>query len=90
MSLLNISRAERLGALGAEGTLAAVYLAELEKRVARFGFDLAGVQRIERDPRARDAAFEYFESFNRTLAGGTSEVRRNIIGERVLGLPRGK
>lgn len=90
MSLLNISRAERFGSLGAEGTLAAVYLSELEKRVARFGFDLAGVQQLERLPGARDAAFEYFDSFNRTLAGGTSEVRRNIIGERLLGLPRGK
>ncbi|MBD8561815.1 acyl-CoA dehydrogenase family protein [Pseudomonas fluorescens] len=90
MSLLNISRAEHHGTLGVEGTLAAVYLAELEKRAARFGFELAGVQRLERQPGARDAAFEYFDSFNRTLAGGTSEVRRNIIGERLLGLPRGK
>lgn len=87
MSYTTISRAQR-GPLGAEGTIVALYTAELMQKVYRTAVDLLGTEGLVL-PEAPDSfQFRYLNSFIHTIGGGTSEIRRNIIGERVLGLPR--
>jgi alkylation response protein AidB-like acyl-CoA dehydrogenase len=47
-----------------------------------------GPAALDLDSSGEDWTTRYLLSIMQTIAGGTAEIRRNIIGERVLGLPR--
>ena len=69
------------------GSLVRLYFAELSQQVHRLGMDLLGPAAI--DTHALGGwPHDYLESYSETIAGGTAEIQRNIIGERILGLPR--
>ncbi len=74
-----------------DGSIVRLYFAELSQKIHRLGMDLLGPEALEAE--AGMAALgpwvhEYLESYSETIAGGTAEIQRNIIGERILGLPR--
>ncbi len=75
---------------GAEGTFVALMLAELKQEVYQFWMALLEVRGLEVSaaPHAINPVLQYLFSFAATIGGGTSEVRRNIIAERILGLPK--
>jgi alkylation response protein AidB-like acyl-CoA dehydrogenase len=73
--------------LGAEAAILHLPFSELAQAVYRAAMELLGVQGLNRAA-AASWIEGYFESFSHTIAGGTSEIHRNIIGERLLGLPR--
>jgi alkylation response protein AidB-like acyl-CoA dehydrogenase len=66
---------------------------ELGKALYELGTELCGPYGPAIDPERGEEAGRWIRSFMvsfaNTIAGGTSEIQRNIIAERVLGLPRG-
>ncbi len=73
--------------LGTEGALMHLPYTELEQEVYRLAVDILGARGLSRST-ATEWTGLYFKSLSATIAGGTSEIQRNIIGERLLGLPR--
>ena len=68
---------------------------EFQQDNARLGVEIAGASAslYKLDPRAPDAGhwpLAYLNSYGNTIAAGTNEIQRNILGERVLGLPKSK
>jgi len=64
---------------------------ELTQKFSETGADLLGVdaQLWEHDaPDDGKVAYTFLYDRSMTIAGGTSEVQRNIVAQRVLGLPR--
>jgi alkylation response protein AidB-like acyl-CoA dehydrogenase len=66
-----------------------LFLTELAQRISNIAMDMLGPQSLERNANGAWPR-RYLIDLKHTIAGGTSEIQRNIIAERVLGLPRGK
>jgi alkylation response protein AidB-like acyl-CoA dehydrogenase len=76
---------------GPEGSVNKVFNAELNQRRWSYAITAAGMHGIAweaGDSAAETASHRFLRSRANTLEGGTSEVLRSQIGERVLGLPR--
>jgi alkylation response protein AidB-like acyl-CoA dehydrogenase len=77
-----------------EHSLLKLFGSETQRKAFLAGVDALGTEAFDRKhdaPRVvRGGAWadQYLRAFAATIAGGTSEIQRNIIAERVLGLPR--
>ncbi|MBI1815751.1 MAG: acyl-CoA dehydrogenase family protein [Deltaproteobacteria bacterium] len=89
----NVTQIRRTGVPGAEGSLLKIFWSELEQRLKDTAIEILGpIGLLPRgEARAVDDGFWFYEllwSRSGTIYAGTSEVQRNIIAQRVLGLPR--
>jgi len=76
---------------GPEASISKLFYSEHLQRLQNLAVDLEGcaAQAWPEDDRwLRNTAWSFLRVRSKTIAGGTSEVQRNILGERVLGLPR--
>jgi alkylation response protein AidB-like acyl-CoA dehydrogenase len=85
------------GEPGPEGSAAKLTFARLNQEISGFEIELLGgegltydnwsMRRAGSSDWARNAAYRYLRAKGNSIEGGTSEVLRNIIAERVLRLP---
>jgi alkylation response protein AidB-like acyl-CoA dehydrogenase len=89
MTYLGVSRNARQPVPGPEGSIVKLFYAELSQRVYALALDVLGPDSLRADlGLATDWHHDYLEAYSYSIGGGTSEIMRNIIGERLLGLPR--
>ncbi|KUI24923.1 acyl-CoA dehydrogenase [Mycobacterium sp. IS-1742] len=89
LRLLNLRRASRAIAgaePGPEGNVTKLLVAEQCQRQTELGMELAGTAAVVSQTPLLTRA--YLGNRAMTVAGGTSEITRNTIAERILGLPR--
>jgi alkylation response protein AidB-like acyl-CoA dehydrogenase len=89
--LLNLRSAHRAvagGGPGPEGAITKLVLSELRQDAGEILFALSAEEAGYLEGPGAIAAFSVLGSRALSIAGGTSEIKRNQIGERILGLPR--
>ena len=84
------------GGTAPEQALMKAYASETQQRLALIAAELNGAAALDLVPSDLSlhgtgvgALESYFTTFGSTISAGSSEIQRNIIAERVLGLPRG-
>jgi len=101
LTSLRARAAQRSGNPGPEGSVGKLAQAELHQQIWECGLDVLGNEALVyeqgyelrrpsgegRTDRTSMAKYQFLRSRANSIEGGTSEVMRNILGERVLGLP---
>ena len=88
MIFTTISQNAGGGAPGAEASIDYLYCGEVLERIRLLSMEILGDESLEVSGAAARWTLPYLGDRYFLIAGGSAEIRRNIIAERVLGLPR--
>ena len=88
----NVSQAQRTGIVGPGGSVFKLFLADVQKRATALAYKLLGRMTTAYADLGEmtevDFVGDRVYALTLSIAAGTSQIQRNIIGERVLGLPK--
>ena len=82
-----LTAVEKYGQPGPEGSLTKWMWSETNQQLTQFAADLLGPSALRR---RRRWSYELLRARGNSIEGGTTEVLKNIVAERVLGLPRAR
>ena len=89
----SLSALEKTGIPGPEGSILKLQWSEANQRVTKLALELLGADAQLLAPNAPYGGYwttQQLRSRGNTIEAGTSEILRNIVAERVLGLPRSR
>ena len=88
----NLTKTLKNGYPGPEGSMDKLLVSEVTKELFAQSISMQGHQGVlwKEDSVADQSYWQnnYLYSFGQTIGGGTSEIQKNTIGERILGLPK--
>jgi len=80
-----LSSTIKVGIPGPEGSIAKLQWADANQALTELAVEVGGLETLRGDEKW---AYRYLRSRANSIEGGTADVLRNIVAERVLGLPR--
>lgn len=87
-----IAQAGETGVPGVGASAIKLFMSELKQRMGDLSMQVLGRAALSREDvgglPSDEFTFETFQSLSMTIAAGSSQIQRNIVGERILGLPK--
>ncbi|NLD77108.1 MAG: acyl-CoA dehydrogenase [Acidimicrobiales bacterium] len=88
-----VTEAEAAGVPSPLGSAVKLGYSELGQEISRLGMEIIGRRALGTGGPETDEArvvHDYLWAFQNTIAAGTSQIQRNLVAERILGMPKGR